>query len=219
MSLKGQKTTADYLDWDSIKLLILKLQRDQEYRFCLLISIGSFCGLRISDILSLKWSDLLTKEIPNGSIVITESKTNKTRTIKLNADLQKIILLCYNKLKEQFDEEECRKKIIKKKAYKFPEPFHHRYCFVNKEGSVVSIQYVNQKLKIIMHWYDLPIKNFSSHSFRKSFGREIWNKSHYSEKALILLSEIFDHANMQITKRYLGINDEEIANAYDLLTL
>ena len=70
-----------------------------------------------------------------------------------------------------------------------------------------------------MHWYDLPIKNFSSHSLRKSFGSEIWNKSHYSEKALILLSEIFDHSNMQITKRYLGINDEEIENAYDLLTL
>jgi integrase len=219
MSLKGQKTTADYLEWEALKLLILKLQRDYEFKFCLFISIGSFCGLRISDLLQLKWSDLMLNEIPNDSITITESKTSKSRTIKLNNDLQKLIKNCYTNLKEQFEEEESKKKKILKKQYIQPKPFKDSSCFVNKEGAVFTRQYVNQKLKIIMHWYDLPIKNFSSHSLRKTFGREVWNRSHYSDKALSLLSEIFDHSNMQITRRYLGINDDEIENAYDLLTL
>jgi len=219
MSLKGQKTTADYLDWNSLKLLIQKLQRDQEYKFCCLIAIGSFCGLRISDILALKWSDLILNNIAKGSLTLTESKTNKTRTININKDLQNIIVQCYKKLNEEFVAEDARKRITQKKTYKKPEPFNNRYCFVNKEGAVFTRQYINQKLKIIMQWYQLPIKNFSSHSLRKTFGREIWNRSNYSENALMLLSDIFDHANMQITKRYLNINNEDIDNIYDLLTL
>ena len=38
-----------------------------------------------------------------------------------------------------------------------------------------------------------------------------------SEMALIKLMQIFMHSNMNITKRYLGLKDEEIKEAYDLL--
>ena len=38
-----------------------------------------------------------------------------------------------------------------------------------------------------------------------------------SEMALVKLMEIFNHSNMSITKRYLGLKDQEIREAYDLL--
>jgi integrase len=57
MSLKGQKTTTTSMDWENFKSLIAKLERDKEFKFCLLISIGVFTGLRISDILKLKFSN------------------------------------------------------------------------------------------------------------------------------------------------------------------
>ena len=38
-----------------------------------------------------------------------------------------------------------------------------------------------------------------------------------SEMVLIKLMQIFMHSNMNITKRYLGLKDEEIKEAYDLL--
>ena len=35
--------------------------------------------------------------------------------------------------------------------------------------------------------------------------------------ALVMLSELFIHSNIAITKRYLGIRKDEILRCYDLL--
>ena len=37
------------------------------------------------------------------------------------------------------------------------------------------------------------------------------------EMALVMLSELFNHSNIAITKRYLGLRKEEILHCYDLL--
>ena len=55
MSAKYSNTTADYLTWDQNLNLIRKLFDDREYKISLLIAVGSFWGLRISDILKLNW--------------------------------------------------------------------------------------------------------------------------------------------------------------------
>lgn len=59
MSLKYSRTTADYLIWSDAMNLIRKLAKDENYKISLLIAIGCFTGLRISDILSLKWKQIL----------------------------------------------------------------------------------------------------------------------------------------------------------------
>ena len=84
MSLKGQKTTTTSMDWDQFKSLILKLERDGENKYCLLISIGVFTGLRIGDLLQLRFSQFETSE----TFTIVEKKTKKTRKIKINQDLK-----------------------------------------------------------------------------------------------------------------------------------
>ena len=56
MALKGQKTKSDYVEWNKIQDLILKLERDGQNKMSLLICVGIFTGLRISDILKLEWS-------------------------------------------------------------------------------------------------------------------------------------------------------------------
>ena len=53
MSLKYSSTTADYLQWSEAMNLIRKLARDSNYKMSLLIALGCFTGLRISDILAL----------------------------------------------------------------------------------------------------------------------------------------------------------------------
>ncbi|MBS1589532.1 MAG: hypothetical protein JST52_07960 [Bacteroidetes bacterium] len=54
----------------------------------------------------------------------------------------------------------------------------------------------------------------SSHFMRKTFGRRVWENNHRSEESLIKLSEVFGHSNIAITRRYLGIRQEEIADVY-----
>jgi integrase len=81
MSLKGQRTTTTSMDWGDFKSLIGKLERDGEFKFCLLITIGVFTGLRISDLLQLKFHQFEKTEI----LTIQEQKTQKTRRIKINS--------------------------------------------------------------------------------------------------------------------------------------
>ena len=62
MALKGQLTKASYLEWDSMLLLLQKLERDGHYKFQLLIAIGCYTGLRIGDLLKLRWEDVYKRE-------------------------------------------------------------------------------------------------------------------------------------------------------------
>ena len=67
--------------------------------------------------------------------------------------------------------------------------------------------------------YKLHIGNFSCHSLRKTFGRQVYNmNSENSELALVKLMEIFNHSSGAITKRYLGLRQEELLNTYDCLS-
>ena len=74
-------------------------------------------------------------------------------------------------------------------------------------------------LKEIKVKYKLKVKNFSTHSFRKTFGRQVYNQnSENAELALVKLMELFNHSSIGITKRYLGLRQEELLQTYDSLS-
>ena len=53
---------------------------------------------------------------------------------------------------------------------------------------------------------------------RKTFGRQVYNmNSENSELALVKLMELFNNSSVAITKRYLGLRQEEILETYDCL--
>ena len=63
-------------------------------------------------------------------------------------------------------------------------------------------------------------KVFSSHTLRKTFGRRIWLQEcdqGRGDQALLLLCDVFGHSSIAITKRYLGIRQEEILSVYNSL--
>ncbi|GAB5566117.1 MAG: tyrosine-type recombinase/integrase [Winogradskyella sp.] len=188
MALKGQKTKSDYLEWEKMQSLVLKLERDGEFKFALLIATGSYVGLRSSDLLQLKWDQLLDQQ----TLTITEKKTGKERHITINPDLQDILKRLFVKMKAK----------------------HGQYMFVNRFGTKpVSIQHVNAKLKEIFSHYNIK-GQYSSHFMRKTLGRRVWEMNKYSDQALLLLSQLFNHSSVSTTKIYLGIRDQEISNLY-----
>ena len=192
MSLKDSKTTSAYIEWDKVQSLILKLERDGDWQFALLFAIGSFTGLRISDILSLKWNDLLNQD----TLQLVEKKTKKHRKISINPQLQKIITRIYRKHIGTNSEELV-----------FLSPRH---------TGTLTVQYINRKLKQIAVKYRITKdpSSIKSHSFRKSFGRRVFEINDNSERALILLSDILNHTSIKTTKIYLGIRDQEIEDVY-----
>ena len=194
MSLKYTKTTADYLQWDEAMNLIRKLAKDGKYKMSLLIALGCFTGLRISDILALRWKQILHV----SEFTITEKKTGKQRTLRLNSQLQRHIVECYKQI----------------------EPIGTSApILVSQKGTVFTIQRINVMLKEIKRRYHLRVGNFSCHSLRKTFGRQVYNmNSENSELALVKLMELFNHSSIAITKRYLALKQEEILQTYYCLT-
>ena len=195
MSIKGQNTTTTYMEWNDFISIITRLEKDENYKFCLLISIGVFTGLRISDLLSLTYSDLLSNE----TFTLREMKTKKQRSIKVNKDLKEIV-----------------SRIVSKSNI----TNLNQLIFINKYGTKsIDKSYVNVKLKELVKKYKLKLDgNVSTHTFRKTLGRRVMEVNNYSNESLVLLMELFGHSSMNITKRYLGIREQEIHDVYDSLT-
>ena len=140
MSLKYSTTTADYLVWSDAMNLIRKLAKDGNHKMSLLIALGCFTGLRISDILALRWEQILSTE----EFTIIEKKTGKKRVLRLNPQLQQHIRECYEQMQPI--------------GLKAP-------ILVSQKGTVFTIQRINVVLKEIKRKYRLKVKNFSYLSF------------------------------------------------------
>lgn len=192
MSVKNSTTTADYLEWNTAMNLIHKLYRDGDYIMSLFIGCGCFFGLRCSDLRSLKWS-MLNDE----TFTLVEQKTGKKRTIRVNSNFAKHISDCKAALKVKNDND---------------------YCFIGQKGSVISIQRINVRLKEIKFKYRVNIEHFSTHTLRKTFGRKVVEMAgDNADMALIRLSELYQHSSVAITRRYLGLRQQELMECYSLL--
>lgn len=194
MSLKNSYVTADRMDWDTATNLVRKLYRDGSYRMSLLIGCGIFFGLRISDLKQLTWSMLLDGE----KFVIFEQKTGKRREVTINKQFQRHIKDCF-------------------KALNIEDKGEH--CFISRKKRIFSTQRINVLLKEIKEKYNLKIEHLSTHTCRKTFGYRVYSTSgDNAEVALVKLMELFNHSSVSITKRYLGIRQEELAECYSMLT-
>lgn len=189
--MKTLRTTSG-LDWNEMLGLVTRLKQDGHYRDCLLIATGSYLGLRASDLLNLKWKDVDNKL----EVEITERKTGKVRRITINQFLRKLI-------------KELRSIHVSEGRY-HPDDF----LFANRWGGKISIQYINRRLHDIFDKYGVKAKNPSTHTLRKTFGKRVWDMDGRSERALIYLTQIFNHSSVQITRRYIGIVQEDIDNIY-----
>ena len=195
MSVRNSYTTADYLPWDTAMALVRKLYNDGDYRFSLLIGCGCFFGLRISDLRTLTWDMILNQE----SFMLNEQKTGKRRIIRINRRFQKHIQECFTALKITNRQQPC---------------------FVSNKGGVYSIQRINAHFKEIKVKYKLPIKNFSTHSMRKSWSRQIWeveNAAGRGDLAILKLQELMNHSSPSVSRRYIGLRQEELGEVYDAL--
>ena len=184
MSVKGSVTTSDYLNFDSTLNKALKfIKNDKNYKIGFLVVLGINSGLRISDILSLKFSHL-----EGDSITLLEKKTNKKRIIRINDNINRAFELLKTRTEN-----------------------YEGFIFTSNQNTVYSRQYVNRKLK---EYFGTKKLSVSSHSLRKTFGRQVYLNNNETDKALLYLSDLFNHSSPAITKRYLGIRQEELDDIY-----
>ena len=195
-TIRNGHKAADAMDWNEAMQVIDHMAADGRHRDALLIASGCYLGLRVSDLLKLRWMNLLTDEI-----VLDEKKTGKSRSLRVNTNLQRFAASCRKELGH---------------------PAVDAYVFVAKgKDTPITRQAVDKMLKWTKVKYHVrSAKVFSSHSLRKTFGRRVWLQEcekGRGEQALLLLCDVFGQSNIATTKRYLGIRKEEILSVYDSL--
>jgi integrase len=189
--IKGQLTTADYLTIEDFNRLTAGLHEDGFYTWELFCRIAFCAALRASDVLSLKWKHILNVDY----IGKLEHKTQKGRQIPLNTSVKNKFMELY-RLQGNPDRE-------------LPVVCNP------KTGRAYTLTYINRLLKSFAVSYRLPIRAFSTHTFRKTFGRYVYESSGRSAESLILLNAIFRHSSIEITKRYIGLRQDEINGIFD----
>lgn len=191
--IKGQLTTSDYLPIEEFNRLCDCLRKDKQYVWELYCRVAFCTALRISDLLTLRWTDILYKD----ELIITEHKTGKTRNIPLNKSVG-------IKLTELYE-------IMGKPEKNMPLIYNYRW------KRTYSKEHINDMLKNFKRKYKLTIKHFSTHSFRKTFGRYVYEHCNKSAESLLFLSEILEHSDIKVTKRYIGLNKDEINSIYQYI--
>lgn len=176
-------------DVQQLKELADYYLKKNQLRNHVMIVLGVYTALRISDLLSLTWEDVydFQKEQFLRHIRMTERKTGKSKRIAIN----KFALRALKKL--------------------FP---HRKGKFIFSNGRKVEkpISRVQAWRIITQGVKAVGIRGkISCHSLRKTFGYNAWKILH---TPLTLLMEVFNHSSIQVTKRYLGIAQDDIDEVY-----
>ncbi len=173
---------SDYIEFEKAMFVgqrLMKSKQRNRRTKGLYIIVAVNLGLRIGDLLRLKWKDL-----SGPRLKFIEEKTGKSIDRKINGHIKEAL-----------------------QVYGVGEPEDN--LFISQKGSVYSRQAINRFLQD--QW------GISSHGLRKSFGRYIYEINGRCEDILVKLSEIFNHSNIKVTRRYLGIRQKEIDDIFDAM--
>lgn len=198
MAKKGQLTTAEWLEYGEYQRLLTCLHNDKEYLWETYARLGFCTGCRISDILTMKWKDVLAAEC-----TVIEKKTGKARKVNFNESVHARLAELYV-LQGSPDLDNLVFESNHAKAHAIYHKPHH-----------FSQQHVNFKFREFKARYNLNIGNFSSHTFRKTFGRYVYDSLGRTEESIVLLNRIFKHSTIRVTMTYIGITDDEVRNVFD----
>ena len=135
----------------------------------------------------LRIGDILNikrRHFENDTYTFREQKTGKPKTLRFNKHITDYFLQLKNKSETPFK---------------------------SNKGTTYTRQQINRKIKQAFKTKD---KNYSSHSLRKSFGRKVYDDNEQSENSLVLLSKLYNHSNLKVTRDYLDITQEILEDIY-----
>ncbi len=160
--------------------------------YCLIMT-GLNTALRISDILSITWEEVydFDADCCKTHMELTEMKTKKSQTIAMNEELVNAIMLLKKKNKK-----------IKPTEYLFHSRDDHSKPITRIQAYRIIKQAANSTVSNPDH--------IGCHSLRKTFGYYAYKNGTNP----ILLMSIFNHSSFEITKRYLGITQDEKDSVY-----
>lgn len=166
----------------------IKLTSKTGVRNIAIVELLYSCGLRVSELINLKISDLFFKE----SLIKVTGKGNKERFVPISTQAQLYInnyikdIRCFKKIKKNFEDT----------------------LFLNERGSSLSRVMIFIILKELSISSNIK-KKISPHTFRHSFA------THLIENGadLITIQNMLGHENITTTERYLHVSKKHLIDS------
>jgi integrase len=167
---------------DSIKLISHLLEIRCSKQMSDIWNIGLNLALRISDLLSIKFSD-----IQGGRLVIKESKTGKLANIKLNDKVVKYVKRI---------QREHPMHIYLFQSYRNQQAINGMPRPLSSRSVTTAFALVGEELKL----------NLGTHSMRKTRGYHLYSQT----KDIGRVMKMLRHGSEGVTLRYIGITQSDI---------
>lgn len=181
----------------------------KRYRDNMLFIVGINFGLRVSDLIQLRFSNLIDESFSfKTTFPVLEKKTKKTRKVQknryitINEAVMDAVELYLQHTPRKLDD------------YMFRSESNRG----GNENKPMTRMSVDRILKEIAQTLDIKAR-VATHTLRKTFGYHQMVMSGNDPRKLLLLQKIFGHSSSAQTLDYIGITQEEIEDAYLSLNL
>ena len=208
--LAPEHTSEPIKSMDDITRICEYLRKRKRWRDYMLFVVGINFGLRVSDLVQLRFSNLINDNLTfKSSFPVFEKKTRNTRKHKKNryitintAVIEAVTL--YLEHTEGVSLSDYMFRSQSNRGGNTNQPMHRNS--------------VDRLLKGIADDLGLNIQ-ISTHTLRKTFAYHQMVMSNNDPRKLLLLSKMLGHSSVATTMEYIGITGEEIEEAYRSLNL
>ncbi|WP_281860779.1 tyrosine-type recombinase/integrase [Candidatus Borrelia fainii] len=180
-----KRSLPDVLTNKEVKILLssFKIKNRIQYRNKLILELILQTGLKISELINLKWNDINEN---NGRIHIKQGKNNKDRILFIQPAY-------FNKLNEFYTKFKITKNI---------------YLFETNKSLKLTQRVLQKNLE-----YQLKKLNFDKrvyfHLFRHTYLTNLYRQT----KDIMQIKQVAGHSNISTTQIYTHIASEQIENA------
>lgn len=176
----------------------------ERYRDNMLFIVGINFGLRVSDLIQLRFNQLIDDDFSfRTTFPVLEKKTRNTRKVQRNR------YITINEAVMEAVELYLKHTPRKLDDYMFRSESNRG----GNENKPISRMSVDRMLKEVCQTLGIKAK-VATHTLRKTFGYHQMVMSGNDPRKLLLLQKIFGHSSSMQTLEYIGITQEEIEDAY-----
>lgn len=195
---------------DDIFRITEYLVENKRWRDNMLFIVGINFGLRASDLRMLRFSNLINENLTfKDSFPVFEKKTRNTRSRKKNryitvnnAVIDAVTIYLENTPGVSLSD------------YMFRSESHNG----SNNNEPIAVRSIERILKGIAEDLGLTVK-MSTHTLRKTFCYWMMVRGNNEPRRLLLLQKMLGHSSMLQTLSYIGLDADEISDAYKSLDL